>query len=71
MNAKGTGLGLSICKKIIEQMGGEVGFESEEGKGSKFHITICLKTLDNRMMKGLSRDLESDPEFLMKFKQLN
>jgi two-component system sensor histidine kinase/response regulator len=43
MNAKGTGLGLSICKNIIEQMGGNVVIQSEEGQGTKFHITIGLK----------------------------
>lgn len=34
--AQGTGLGLSICKAIAELYGGEVGFESTEGKGSQF-----------------------------------
>ena len=43
MNLAGTGLGLSICKNIIEQMGGSVVVESEEGVGTKFKITIGLK----------------------------
>lgn len=35
----GTGLGLVIAAKLTEQMGGEIGFESEPGKGSNFHFT--------------------------------
>ena len=33
---QGIGLGLTICKAIIDAVGGKIGFESEEGKGTIF-----------------------------------
>ncbi|MDR1686862.1 MAG: response regulator [Desulfovibrio sp.] len=39
----GTGLGLTITKRLIEMMGGEVWIDSEPGKGTGVHFTVCLE----------------------------
>ncbi|HVO95225.1 MAG TPA: GAF domain-containing protein, partial [Terriglobales bacterium] len=39
----GTGLGLAIVKRFIVLLGGDIAVESEEGKGSKFTITIPME----------------------------
>jgi CheY-like chemotaxis protein len=44
----GTGIGLSITQQIVEKLGGHIGFESEQGRGSHFWVDIPLssKTVD-------------------------
>ena len=42
---QGAGLGLSICKAIAEKCGGNIGVESEVGKGSTFWIWIPLEKI--------------------------
>jgi CheY-like chemotaxis protein len=41
----GTGLGLTICKRILDQLGGEILVESEYGKGSVFRALVPIGRL--------------------------
>jgi len=47
---EGTGVGLVITKKLVEQMGGKIGFSSEVGVGSNFWIEF-LTSADQKKYK--------------------
>ncbi|MGZ3768739.1 MAG: ATP-binding protein [Bdellovibrio sp.] len=58
--AGGTGLGLAISKKLVNLMGGEIGYESQHSAGSKFFFSLPLKeAFEKESVRLTARSFES------------
>jgi signal transduction histidine kinase len=44
--AKGTGLGLAVCKRVVNEHGGKIWFETEIGVGTKFHVELPMNAVE-------------------------
>lgn len=59
---EGSGLGLSIVKSFANMMGGDVSFESEYGKGTKFIVNVWQEMGYEEKSAELGENVEEAPE---------
>ncbi len=61
----GTGLGLAICRELVEKMDGDIGVDSEPGRGSRFHFTVRLAPAGDQGTAQPSADTLRGRRFLV------
>jgi signal transduction histidine kinase/DNA-binding response OmpR family regulator len=60
----GTGLGLSVCKQLVEMQNGEIGVDSDEGKGTIFWFSLPMKVVEDEVDKA-SHEVSGGRNFLI------
>jgi signal transduction histidine kinase/HPt (histidine-containing phosphotransfer) domain-containing protein len=65
---QGAGLGLAVAKRVVEQLGGTMGFESEAGSGSTFWFTlpsVAARSLPKQSFVDISGDMPAPADLLL------